>query len=131
MSASLSYKSSLHYIFLQPDDSKFKSDDFFSYLINEDICKLDIALSELKLRRAFHKKVGIFYDTNSIFCRSELARIIHRNVSLTKCNLDFTLSGRATIYLFMLSFEVLAFIYIATCMQNRRVTSVYFGAYLV
>ena len=95
MTASLSYSSCLHYIFLQPDDSKSKSDDFFSYFINEDICKLDIALSELKLRKAFNKKVGIFYDNNSILCRSELARIVYRNVSLTKCNLDFTLSGKA------------------------------------
>ena len=93
MTASLSYSSSLHYILLQPEDSYFKCNDFFSHFVNEEICKLDIALSELKLSKAFNKKVGIFYDNNSIFHRSELARIAKRNISLTKCRLDFKLSG--------------------------------------
>ena len=62
--------------------------------MNKDICKLDIALSELKLRKTFNKKVGIFYDNNSIYHKSELARIVKRNISLTKCKLDFKLSGK-------------------------------------
>lgn len=97
MTASLSYSSSLHYIMLQPEDSTFKCDDFFSHFVNEDICKLDISLSELKLRKAFNKKIGIFYDNSRIFHKSELERIVQRNISLTKCKLDFKLSGESLI----------------------------------
>ena len=105
----LPYSSSLHYILLQPEDSSFKSVDFFLHFVNEDICKLDISLSELKLRTSFNKKIGVFYDNNSIFHRSELARIVKRNISLTKCKLDFKLSGKSLIrfeiykHLFLLS----------------------------
>ena len=94
MAASLSYSSSLHYILLLPEDSTFKCNDFLSHFVNEDICKLDIALSEFKLRKSFNKKVGTFYDNNSILHRSELARIVKRNISLTKCKLGFKLTGR-------------------------------------
>ena len=93
----LPYSSSLHYILLQPEDSSFKSVDFFLHFVNEDICKLDISLSELKLRTAFNKKIGIFYDNNSILHRSELQRLVKRNISLTRCKLDFKLSGKSLI----------------------------------
>ena len=94
MASSLSYSSALHYILLQPEDSNFKCDEFFSHFMNEDIAKLDIAICELDLRKAFNKKVGIFYNSNSILCRSELARIVDREISLIKCKLDFRLSGK-------------------------------------
>ena len=112
MASSLSYSSSLHYILLQPEDSNFKCDEFFSHFMNEDIAKLDVAICELDLRKTFNKKVGIFYNSNSIVCRSELARIVERQISLTRCKLDFRLSGKPlvskdlSIYLLIYTFII-------------------------
>ena len=97
MASSLSNSSALHYLLLQPEDSNFKCDEFFSHFMNEDIAKLDIAICELDLRKAFNKKVLIFYNSNSILCRSELIRIAERQISLTRCKLDFRLSGKPLI----------------------------------
>ena len=77
-----SYGSSLHYILLLPVDCTFKG--FLLHFTNEDIAKLDISILESSLRDVFIERLGVFYDNNSILFRSELERIVKRNITLTK-----------------------------------------------
>ena len=79
------YKSSLHYLALQPSHSGFTFEEFSLYLSNKDVGKLDLAISETILRDAFHKRLGSFYNNNETTCMGELAMIVSRSVSLIKC----------------------------------------------
>ena len=80
------YKSSLHYLALQPGHSGVSFEDFLLYFSNKDIGKLDLAISETILRNAFHKRLGLFYNHNIITCLGEFKLICTRNLSIQKCN---------------------------------------------
>ena len=62
---------------------------FFPYLSNQEIGKIDLVLTDIKLRRIYLNKVSDFYLTNKIYSFKELQWIFARNMSLTKCHLDF------------------------------------------
>ena len=94
MSSSISYLSSVHYLLEAPEDVSLQSATFLLYFNNIDIAKLDIAISEIKLRKAFNQKVGCFYDHYSILCLPEFDRILNRNISITKCKVDFIFPGK-------------------------------------
>ena len=80
------YKSSFHYLALQPSHSGLLFDEFLLYFSNKDIGKLHLAISETVLRDAFHKRLGSFYDTNIISCWDEFKMIVNRCIFLEKCN---------------------------------------------
>ena len=63
--------------------------DFFSYLSNQEIVKLDLALTDISLRKVFFNELSAFYLANKIYSLKELAWILARNIKLTKCHLDF------------------------------------------
>ena len=79
------YKSSLHYLALQPGYSGFSFEDFLLYFSNKDIGKLDLAISETILRDAFYIRLGSFYTYNQLTCLGEFMMIASRNVSVDKC----------------------------------------------
>ena len=79
------YKSSLHYLALQPGHSGLSFEEFLIYFSNKDIGKLDLAISETILRDAFHKRLASFYNKNKITCIGEFKMIINRNLSIEKC----------------------------------------------
>ena len=88
------YKSSLHYLALQPSHSGLSFEDFLLYFSNKDIGKLDLAISEIVLRNAFHKRLGSFYSHNIISCMDELELVVNRNVSIGKCVAPMLSIGR-------------------------------------
>lgn len=67
---------------------------FFPYLSNREIGKLDSALINFSLRKVFLSKVKDFYLVNKIYTRKELLWILSRNISLTKCHLEFEIKGK-------------------------------------
>ena len=80
------YKSSLHYLALQPGHSGLSFEDFLLYFSNKDIGKLDLAISETILRTAFHKRLGSFYNQYIISCLGELRMLANRKVSIGMCD---------------------------------------------
>ena len=64
-------------------------DRFFSYLLNEEVCKIDSALTEKILRPLHQHQACKFYLVNSILSSFELEWIIKRGIDLTICRLDF------------------------------------------
>ena len=80
------YKSSLHYVALQPSHSGLSFEEFLLYFSNKDIGKLDLVISETILRDAFHQRLGSFYNTNEITCLGEFKMLSNRNVSFEKCH---------------------------------------------
>ena len=64
-------------------------DIFYPYLSNDDIGKIDSALTDKSLREIYIKQVSKFYLTNSIRSSSELEWIVDRKISLTICRFDF------------------------------------------
>ena len=97
MSTSNHYLSPLHYFLSQPEGVSFKYIDFFLYFTNAELGKLDIAISEVSLRKIFIKRVGLYYNHNPIISRSEFDWILSRNISLTKCKFDFIFPGITTV----------------------------------
>ena len=79
------YKSSLHYLALKPGHSGLSFEDFLLYFSNKDIGKLDLAISETILRDAFYKRLGSFYNSNTITCLEEFEIIVKRGVSMQRC----------------------------------------------
>ena len=79
------YKSSLHYLALQPSQSGLSFEEFLLYFRNKDIGKLDLAISETILRDSFHKRLGSFYNNKEISCLGEFKIISNRRVSLERC----------------------------------------------
>ena len=69
-------------------------DIFYPYLLNEDIGKLDSALTEKSLRKIYAKHLSKFYLINNIYSPSELEWIIKRGIDLTVCHLDFDEEGK-------------------------------------
>ena len=80
------YKSSLHYLALQPGHSGLSFEDFLLYFANKDIGKLDIAISETILRDVFFKRLGSFYRNNKITCSDEFKMVAKRGLSLSTCD---------------------------------------------
>ena len=80
------YKSSLHYLVLQPGHSGIFFEEFLLFFSNKDIGKLDITISETILRNAFHQRLGSFYNKNIITCMGEFKMIANNLVPLEKCN---------------------------------------------
>ena len=78
------YKSSFHYLALQPGHSGLSFEYFLLYLSNKDIGKLDLAISEPIFRDAFYKRLGSFYNYNEITCLEEFKLIANRSVSVEK-----------------------------------------------
>ena len=68
-------------------------DIFYPYLSNEDIGKIDSALTEKTLRELFIKQVRKFYLTSNIYSVDELEWIRRRGINLTFCRLEFTYQG--------------------------------------
>ena len=61
----------------------------FPYLSLNDICKLDIAVTEKSLREVYFSRLGTFYTTHSIYSANELEWILKRGVKLAVCRLEF------------------------------------------
>ena len=62
---------------------------FVPYLSNQEIGKIDSSIIDIKLRKLFFIKVSDFYLVNKIYSLKELKWILKRNITLTKCHLDF------------------------------------------
>ena len=62
---------------------------FYPYLSNEDIGKIDSALTEKSLREIYLKQVSKFYLTSNIYSVGELEWIMNWGIDLTLCRLDF------------------------------------------
>ena len=86
MASRSDYKSSLHYLVLQPASSGLALEYFLLYFTNKNIGRLDLALSETTLRDAFHKRLGSFYKDNSILWPEELDWISGRNMPIDRCD---------------------------------------------
>ena len=70
---------------------------FYLYLSNEDICKIDSALTEKSLRELYINQVSKFYSVNNIYSVGELEWIMKRGIDLTVCRLDFDCEGKTAI----------------------------------
>ena len=68
--------------------------DFYLYFDNYDLGKLDIALSEFRLRDDFSKGIGSFYNHSIITCVDELAWLLTREITLETIVMDFTLPSK-------------------------------------
>ena len=79
------YKSSLHYLALKPGHSGLSFEEFLLFFSNEDIGRLDLAISETILRDAFYKRLGSFYNSNTITCLEEFKVLVNRCVSMQRC----------------------------------------------
>ena len=79
------YKSSLHYLALQPSHSGPSFEVFLLYFSNKDIGKIDFALSEIILRNAFYKRLGSYYKHREITCLGEFKFISNRRIALERC----------------------------------------------
>lgn len=66
---------------------------FFVYLSNEEIGKIDSALTEKSLRGLYFKQVGKFYLIRSILSSAELEWILKREIDLVVCHLEFDSKG--------------------------------------
>ena len=64
-------------------------DHLFPYLLNEEVCKVDSALTEKSLRRLYKYQASKFYLVNSVLSYVELEWILKRGIDLTICRLDF------------------------------------------
>ena len=62
---------------------------FYPCLSNNDIGKIDSALTEKSLRAIYLKQLNKFYLLNNIFSPAELEWIMKRAIDLTKCRLEF------------------------------------------
>lgn len=91
------YKSSLHYLALQPGHSGL-FEEFLLYFSNEDIGKRDLAISEQILRVSFHKGLSSFYNKNIISCLDEIKMIAYRKICLRVCNARYFSISELTIF---------------------------------
>ena len=86
------------------------------YLSNQDIGRLDLSIIHIKLRKTFFIKVSEFYLVNKIYSLKELEWILRRNITLTKCHLDFkgNIYAYSTAEYIMRHWYLLYFIQLAT-----------------
>ena len=68
---------------------EFCWEHLFPYLSNNDICKLDSALTQKILRETYLKRLRKFYKISSIYSIQELEWIMKRGARLTVCRLEF------------------------------------------
>ena len=68
--------------------------DFYLYLDNYELGKLDMALSEFRLRDDFNKGVGSYYNHNVVTCVDEFEWLLNREAMLETVRMDFTLPGK-------------------------------------
>ena len=68
---------------------------FLSFLSNLEIGKLDLVLTNKSLRKLYFRLVDEFYLTNKICGYKELDWILNKNISLTKCHLEFKFKGKS------------------------------------
>ena len=64
-------------------------DHLYPYLLNEDISKIDSAITEKSLRRLYKYHACKFYLVNCILSYVELEWVLKRGIDLTVCRLDF------------------------------------------
>ena len=69
-------------------------DVFLPYLSNLEIGKFDLILTDVSLRKLYFSLVNEFYLNNKIYDYKELDWILKKNISLTKCHLEFSFKGR-------------------------------------
>ena len=69
-------------------------DHFFLYLSNQDVGKLDTALTDKSLRKLYFTQLKKFYLLNSIYSPAELEWIMKRCIDLTNVYLDFGFQGK-------------------------------------
>ena len=89
------YKSSLHYLALQPNNLEHPFDEFLLYFTNKDIGRLDLAISETILRNEFIKGLNLFYKHNEITCQDEFKMLVNHNISFEKCVAKSITIGRS------------------------------------
>ena len=70
-------------------------DHLFPYLLNEEICKIDSALTDKSLRSLYLHQVSKFYLANRILSTFELEWILKRGIDLTICRFDFEHDGKS------------------------------------
>ena len=58
---------------------------------NDDICKIDSALTEKSLREIYFRQASKFYSINNIYSLVELELIMKRGIDLTTCRLELGL----------------------------------------
>ena len=68
-------------------------DVFLPYLSNLEIGKLDLIITDVTLRKLYFTLVNEFYLGNKIYDYKELDWILIKNISLTKCHLEFSFKG--------------------------------------
>ena len=97
------YNSSFHYLVLLPDNAGQSFEDFLLYFRSKDIGKLDLAISEIILRKEFFRRLGYFYEKRIITCFGEYRMIANRGVSLVTCVTvpDLSISKRIFSYHFL------------------------------
>ena len=66
---------------------------FYPYLSNDDIGKIDSALTDKSLRELYFKQVAKFYVGRSILSSAELEWILQRCIDLNVCRLEFDSDG--------------------------------------
>ena len=74
-------------------------DIFYPYLSNEDIGKIDSALTDKSLKGIYIKQVSKFYLSNKIKSIDELEWIMKRGLYLIFCRLEFAYQGKIGIAL--------------------------------
>ena len=105
MALKSSFKSILHYLILQPDDSGNSLNQFLLYFTNNDFGKLDLAISETILRDVFHKRAGSFYFYNKINSIEEFKFIVNRGLAIEICDANQNVPGKRAIYINYLLFS--------------------------
>ena len=75
---------------------------FYPYLSNDDIGKIDSALTEKSLRELYIKQVSKFYLTNNIYSVGELEWIMKRGIDLTICRLEFGYEEKLGIFIIII-----------------------------
>ena len=76
-------------------------DVFLPNLSNLEISKLDLIITDIPLRKLYFSLVDQFYLTNKIYDYKEFDWILSKNISLTKCYLEFGFKGKA-LYVYFL-----------------------------
>ena len=68
-------------------------DIFLPFLSNLEIGKLDLIITDVTSRKLYFTLVNEFYLINKVYDYKELDWILIKNISLTKCHLDFSFKG--------------------------------------
>ena len=74
-------------------------DIFLPYLSNLEIGKFDLIITDVTSRKLYFTLVNEFYLSNKIYDYKELDWILIKNISLTKCHLEFSFKGTTHKYI--------------------------------